>query len=134
MDVALDVARYLDAGSTALTVGSNTFAHQMPATPNTVVAVYEAPGVAPEFTFGSTSPWVHHARVRIVTRSTSVATARARADYCHARLNVIGSTLQSSTSAKKYLSVQPESEPASFGQDEAGRFSFVFAAACDWTP
>ena len=136
MDVALDVARYLDTGSTLLTVGTNVFAHLLPDSPNTAVAVYEAPSVAPEYVWGSTAPWVHHARVRIVARSTSVATARARADYCHTRLNVIGGVLASSTagSGKTYLSVQPEGEPAGFGQDEAGRYAFQFAAACDWTP
>lgn len=134
MDVALDVARYLDAGSTALTAATNLFTHFMPQSPNTAVCVYEAAGVAPEYTWSSTAPWVHHARVRVVARSTSVATARARAHYCHTRLTVIGSTLAGSTSGKRYLSILPESEPSDFGQDEAGRHAFQFAAACDWTP
>ena len=67
-----DVARCIDAGSTALTVGTNLYANTLPPDVATVaVGVFERPGQPRVATYGETSAY-DRPTVTVIARSTAL--------------------------------------------------------------
>jgi len=129
-----DVAHYLDDSTTALTLLSGTGGQgnmvkarmlDHSKVPDTIVALYETAGWAPEWTFssGTTSPAFERPGLQAIARSTSYATARGHAYRVYRILDgVANKTLPHTSSGTLYQRIAAVGSPFSLGQDQNGRF------------
>lgn len=126
-----DIATYLDAQSTRFTKLSGTTGNlaktvlldRTPA-PDTMTAIYETGGMAPQWVFGSTAPIIETAGLQVIARSTSYATAHSNAFAAYRILGGIRNQyLPTSTHSTKclYLDCNPDQPPFSIGPDQQGR-------------
>lgn len=138
----LDVLDYIDAGSTALTKGTNLFAGVLPDEVRTVaVGVFEVPGAGPERVYGGADAFVRPA-VQVIARSTmpvdaapapNPTGARNAAWTVYRRLNTVANTALS-TSSPRVTTFELEQAPYLLDVDEEGRQRFAFTAGVWVTP
>jgi hypothetical protein len=138
----LDVLDYIDAGSTALTKGTNLFANVLPDEVRTVaVGVFEQQGAAPERVYGGNDAWVKPT-VQVITRTTAPidaapapnpTSARNAAWATYRRLNGVAN-LALSTASARVATILPEHPPYLLDTDEEGRQRFSFTAGVWLTP
>lgn len=117
-----ELGKYLQDNSLG-TLGTNLFLGHMPATPATCACLYENSGMAPQWTFGSTTPQWESPTVQVICRSTDYVTARNKADDIWRYLvNVANQTLLPAAGATGayYLRVDALQSPFSVGPDENG--------------
>ncbi|MDX1746093.1 MAG: minor capsid protein [Halobacteriales archaeon] len=108
-----DIASYILANTTGFTLGTNLFKSRTPETAaDTSVTLFEAPGLAPEWSFGSTTPTRERPRLQVLSRSTSYQTARNNAETIHKALDrqIVNSTSVSST-GPRYILVRAVQQP-----------------------
>jgi len=126
-----DVATYLAAQSTALTVMSGTGGNLLkgvaldhtPA-PETLVSLYEAPGFPTVHTFGTSTgvvPTVYdQPGLQVLSRSTSYKTARSNAETVKTILDGYTGTLPTAT-GRTYLSILCAQPPFLLQRDANNR-------------
>lgn len=126
-----DVLTYLDAQSTALkklagSTGNLTKAFMpdgAPA-PDTLVALYETGGVAPQHVMstGGITRLFENPRLQAVSRSTSYETARDNAETVFTILDGLASTNLPTSTGTVYVDVTAIQSPFSIGRDGNGRY------------
>lgn len=115
-----EIATYLDASSTALTVGPTTsaatpiFKSRLPADVQaTAIALFESGGRSPDYRMTSTVSF-ERPTIQVLSRSTSYPTARTNAELVFTLL----STLTNSTlTGTRYVRVTPAQSPFDIGRD-----------------
>lgn len=134
MPLLTDMLTYLDAQDSTLkklsgtgTTGNLVITQLLDHTgaPDTLMALYETGGMAPNWIFGSTSPAYETASLQVISRSSSYATARSRAYLAYRILGGIRNQyLPTSTYTTKclYLDCNPDQPPFSIGQDSNKRW------------
>lgn len=126
-----DVATYLDAQSTALTLLSGTGGNLAKAialdatpAPGTLVALYETAGRGNGYTMSTGAKATvayESAGLQVLSRSTSYATARDNAETVYTTLDgLAGATLPTSTGTL-YLDFSAVQPPFSAGRDNSDR-------------
>lgn len=118
-----DIAAYLTAQSTRLTVGVNLTKGYMPATPNTCTTLYETGGLAPIHTFSTAGAVraLEQPGLMIHCRSTDYQTARNTIEDCYTILDGVGNTTAFSTAGVWYASIDAVQAPFDLGQDANDR-------------
>ena len=117
-----DIASYIDANSTALTLGTNFFKGGIPATTaGTVLGLYESGGLPPVWAFGGSNPVYERVRVQIISRSTKYSTARSRAETVYALLDRIANSTSISSSGPRYVMIAAVQSPFYIGPDDQNR-------------
>lgn len=106
------------------TVGTDLFLGFMPDTPNGCVALYETGGLGPARAMRGSAgqPVAERPRVQVVARSTSYASARAKARDAYLLLEGLGDVTLNGVQYKWVGAVQ---EPFMMGRDELGRVSIA---------
>lgn len=131
-----DIVAYLDAGSTALTVGVNLFADAMPDdSPKVALSVFEVSALAPEQTFGG-GGWLRPT-ISVISRSTAPADgtsmpdprgARAAVWSAYRQLNAVANQTLTTGSTRQFGAISPMGTPAFSDVDEQGRVRYSFDA------
>lgn len=133
MTVLTDLAQYIDTASTLFARNSNLgigVALDAGSLPNTFTSLYETPGLEGAYAFstgttaGSRAQRVlDRPRVQVISRSTSYATARSRAQTIYDLIDGIANRkLPTSTSTGLYVSITAVQAPFSLGRDENDRW------------
>lgn len=132
-----DVATCIDAGSTALTVGTNLFANILPADVATVaVGVYERPG-APRVPTYSESSAFERPGLMVVARSTAPVDgasapnplkARTEAWKAYRALLAVANESAAAGSTRTFGAIEPNESPYLLETDDQGRQLFAFTA------
>ena len=125
-----DVATYLAANSTALSVGGTTGslskAQMLDTQPDTLVALFETGGLASVFTFSTTTGSVtrqyEQPGLQVLSRSTSYQTARNNAETVHTLLDGLNDTKLPTSTGVRYLEIVANQAPFYTGPDGNGRF------------
>lgn len=120
------IAAYLDAQSTAFTVGAtgNLMKAVMldsPGVPNTVTVLYESAGQSPvrAFSTGSGTRLYERPILEVVCRSTSYATARSNA---YTAFSILDGLAAATLSSVAYRSVEAVQSPFHLHRDENDRY------------
>lgn len=132
MSMLDDVATYLAAQSTALTVLSGSAGNLAKAisldhtpAPDTLVSLYETGGFAPAhaFTTASTGSVLvfEQPSLQCISRSSRYATARTNAQTVFDTLDGYAGSLPTATGVR-YLSIAADQSPFSIGRDKNDRF------------
>lgn len=139
----LDLVDYLDAGSTALSKGTNLFANVLPDEVRTVaVGVFEDSGRPPDMVFGATDAFVRPT-VQVIARSTmpvdaapapNPTNARNAIWQVYRRLKSVGNAQLSTSSPRLYGAFEPEQAPYFLDTDEEGRQRFTVTFGVWMTP
>ena len=126
-----DMAAYLASATSAFIAMSGTAGNMLKSAmldrtpaPDTMISLYETGGMGPTLAFGSTSPVYETCGLQVLSRSTSYATAHARAHSAYVWLGGIHNKYLPSTSATTkvlYLDVQADQTPFPIGPDANGR-------------
>lgn len=124
-----DLATYLAAQSTALTVGATgnlVKAINLDAAPvpDTLVSLHETQGVFGSYAFSTgagAEVITERPRVQVYSRATAYQTARTNAQTVYTILNGISKNLPTSTGTS-YFSIEAAGPPFSVGRDSADRF------------
>lgn len=129
MALEADVVAYLAAiGALGLTAGTNLQEGPMSEWPDAagpIVAVtHYTSEVSEAYVMGPslTAPGYDVERAQVMTRGAVKATTQAMAAAVHAYLDNLGPV---TLSGRTYFQVDSDGPPASLGQDENGRWSFV---------
>jgi hypothetical protein len=122
MGMVEEVGTFLDGGSTRWALGTSLYLNNLPDEPNRAAAIYETGGFPPQQTFGNDLPAWENARIQLVCRSTSSATARADAGAAWTILQRVTNEALSSVS---YLRIAPVQSPFLLRRDERGRAYFA---------
>lgn len=128
-----DTATFLAANSTAFAILSGTTGNLAKAIsldadsiPDTLTVLYETPGTAPEHTFSATTGQVTRAfeqpTLQILTRSTSYATARTRADTAFTLLDGVAGRSLTTAATPTYLSITADQSPFFLQRDRNDRY------------
>lgn len=114
-----DVASYLAAQSTRLTVGVNLTKGYMPPAPATVVTIFETGGLAPLHTMSTagTVRALEQPGLMIHARSTDYQTARILIGDAYRILDNVGNRNLPTTSGTWYGSIDASQAPFDIGQD-----------------
>jgi hypothetical protein len=93
-------------------------------TPDTVVALYETAGWAPQWVFstGSTSPAYETAGLQVISRSTSYQTARDYAYRAYRILDYVAGQALPTDTGTPYYRIAAVGPPFAIGQDGNSRF------------
>lgn len=121
-----ELGTYLDANSTAITVGTNAFKGFLPETSVRAIAIFETGGVAPTHTFAGSLPLIERPRVQVIARSTKpVAGAPASATGVRSVMDVVWRLLDGihnqALSGTTYLRVSAVQSPYLLEVDSRGR-------------
>ena len=118
-----DVATYLAANSTRLTVGTNLTKAFMPDTPSTCTTLYETGGLFPLHYF-STSQTRGYERpgLQVLSRSTDYQTARTVLEDVFTLLDGLANTTLPTTSGIAYVMVDAVQSPFLVDRDQNDRF------------
>lgn len=132
-----DVARCIDAASTAVSVGTNLFANALPADVTTVaVGVFERPGQPRVPVYGATSAF-ERPTVLVIARSTAPVDgalvpnptkARDEAWKAYRALNAVVNAAAYSGSTRRFGAIEPNEAPHLMETDDQGRQLFAFTA------
>lgn len=121
-----DIGTYLAAASIpteSLTLGTNLFLGTRPDSPDTVVAVYETGGAAPQLQFGtSTKPGIETRGLQVVTRAVGYSTAEALCTDVWSALCLVDNETIGST---RYLLADPVQSPFALDRDDRDRMLHV---------
>jgi hypothetical protein len=133
MSVVDDIVAFLAAQSTAFTILSGTagnlakqimFDHDH--WPDTVTSVYETAGSANEYTFststGRANVEFERPSFQILSRSTSYATARTRAQTAYTLLDGLADRSLPTATGTRYLEITAVQAPFVSGRDENDRY------------
>ena len=125
MPLLLEVGTYLEANSTAFSLGKSTGTLQLSimtdSMPNTVVSLFETGGSpsAQAFSTGAGAAIVYEQpSLQALSRSTSYVTARENAGRVYDILDGLSNTTMTSV---RYLSVDADQAPFSIGRDDNER-------------
>jgi len=118
-----DVATYLAANSTRLTVGVNLTKGYMPATPSTITTLFETGGQSPIHTFstGGVVRAFEQPGIMIHSRSTDYQTARTTIEAAYTILDSVGNRTLPTSSGTWYGSIDAVQAPFDIGQDANDR-------------
>ncbi len=124
MSLLPEVAAYVEANSTAFTLGGSTgslhISIMTDAMPDTVTVLYDAPGVATAHTFstGTVGKAYEQPGLQVLARSTSYATAKGNADVVYTMLDGLSNTTMTGV---RYLSIDADQPPFPIGRDDNER-------------
>lgn len=119
-----EIATYVAAGTTSLTVGTNLFKNTIPVgAPDTSVGLYQTAGAAPSFDLSnSTGPVFERPSLQVMSRSTSYVTAESNAQTVYKILAPTRATVLSGTT---YLRIDALQSPFNLGTDDNERHQVV---------
>ena len=119
-----DVATYLAANTTRLTVGVNLTKAFMPENPSTVTTLYETGGFIPlhAFTTGGTTRYYEQPGLMIHSRSTDYQTVRDTMDAVFTILDGVHDTTLPTATGVHYASVDAVQSPFLVQRDANDRF------------
>ena len=124
MAVEADLVAYLDT-QLSETAGTDLFEGPMAELPdNQIVVTHYASEESDDYTMGASlsAPGSEIVMVQVMARNTVKATALARAQAAHAKLD----NLQNQTlSGRSYFTIEAQGEPFSLGQDQQHRWRYV---------
>jgi hypothetical protein len=123
--LTLDEIATFVATACGLTVGTTVFKGSMPATPDAACCVYEYPGLAPDFVFGSASISTEYPRVQILFRGTRDDYESPR-DLAETAYQAIAAVANQSLSSTRYVNIEPLQAPFGLGPDGNGRHRIAF--------
>lgn len=123
--MVLDEIAAFVATACSLTVGTTVFKGALPSSPDACMAVYEYPGVAPDYVFGVSGVSVEYPRVQIVARGAAddYSTPRSVAETAY---RAIAAAAPQSLSSTRYLSMMPLQSPFVLNRDANGRVVIAF--------
>ena len=126
-----DLATYMDAQSTAFTIGTNFWKGFLPESSVRCAAIFETGGLAPQYTYASRV--YEQPRVQVICRSTRpLAAAPASASGVRRMIETAWRTLDgianSTLSGIGYLRVVPAQSPFLLEVDSRGRQVWSFSA------
>lgn len=127
-----DLGAYL-AASGCGTVGTTIFLGMgLPETPAACLALKEYGGVAPDYTLPAMAGIATESpRVQVISRHTTYALARAKAESAYSALaKVANQTL----TATRYLRIEPLQTPGTPVTDTNGRVIITFNVECQKVP
>lgn len=121
----LDEIATFVASACSLTVGTTLFKGAMPDTRDVCAAVYEYPGLGPEFVFGQAAISVEYPRVQVAFRGVKddYATPRATAETAY---RALAAAPPQSLSGTRYLRLLPLQAPFKRETDANGRIVIAF--------
>ena len=129
MAVLDDLAGYIDSSSTLFTLNTNlgkAVSLDAGTLANTFTVLYETPGLEGAQTFSTAANLTERVfdrpRVQAISRSTSYATARSRAQTIYDLLDGLNSRGLPSTTGTQYLSITAVQPPFSLGRDSNDRY------------
>ena len=106
-----------------LTLGTNLFLGRRPDTPDTLVALYETGGTAPQLVFGTNAaPPVETRGLQVVARASSYSTSEALCTDVWVALCLIDNETINST---RYLFSDPVQSPFALDRDDQDRMMHV---------
>lgn len=119
-----DVATYLEANSTRLTIGVNLTKGFMPENPSTVTTMFETGGVSPLHYFSTSTGTRGYERpgLMIHSRSTSYETARSIIEDVYTILDGTANTNLPTSTGVRYVSIDAVQSPFLIGRDSNDRF------------
>ncbi len=121
-----DIGTHLNGATIAaqdLTLGTNLFLGRRPDTPDTLVAVYETGGTAPEMVFGgNAAPPVETRGLQVIARAAAYSTAEALCTDVFVALCLIDNETINST---RYLLADPVQSPFALERDSHDRMLHV---------
>lgn len=132
MSLIDDLAAFIDASSTALTLLSGTAGNLGKAVmlddtivPDTVVSLYETAGSPNAYTFstatgGANVEW-ERPGLQVISRSTIYPTARANAQIVYTLLDGLAGRSLPTATGTSYLDITAVQAPFSIGRDEGER-------------
>lgn len=126
MEVADELGYHIDAGSTALTMGTNLFGNFLPDAPNTAVSITEYSGGPPTRVMGASNPAWENPRVQVISRSTSPQTAKANARLVWNLLEGVVNQTVGGSSGSYYLRIECLQSPFLMKRDPQYRSVFAF--------
>lgn len=124
MGMLEDIGKYLDAESTALTLGTNLFLDRLGDTPDLAVAVVQRVGQSPAMVFSRDLPAYERNRVELQVRSASTApeTAKNLSETLWATMiKVRNQTLNGASTGYTYMTIDAEVNPSLARRDAQGR-------------
>ena len=136
MAILDDLASYIDTNSTAFALNTNlgkSINLDAGSIPNTFTSLYETPGLNSEMAFstGGAERVFDRPRVQVLCRSTSYATARARAQTIYDLLDGLGNQGLPTSTGTVYLSVVAVQPPFSLGRDSNDRWLVATNYQCE---
>lgn len=121
-----DVGTFLNAATIStqdLTLGTNLFLGRRPDSPDTLVAVYETGGQAPQLVFGTNSaPPIETRGLQVIARAKAYSTSEALCTDVWTSLCLIDSETINST---RYLLADPQQSPFALERDDQDRMVHV---------
>jgi hypothetical protein len=119
-----DVATYLEAQSTRLTIGVNLTKSFQPDTPSTVTTLLETGGLFPlhAFTTGSGTRYYEQPTLQVLSRSTDYQTVRATIESVFTILDGVNNTNLPTSTGVRYAAIDAIQSPFSIGRDSNDRF------------
>ena len=119
-----DIAEYLEAQSTRLTVGVNLTKSFQPPTPDTVTTLIESGGVFPlhAFSTGGNTRMYERPSLQVLSRSTSYETVRAVMEDVFTILDGIANTELPTSTGVRYAAIDAAQSPFAIGRDSNDRF------------
>ena len=118
-----DIATYLEAQSTRLTVGVNLTKSFMPDTPDTVTTLYETGGLFPlhAFSTGGGTRIYERPGLQVLSRSTDYEVARAVLEDVFVILDGLANTTLPTATGVAYAAVDAVQSPFEIGRDSNDR-------------
>lgn len=113
------------ASACSLTLGTTVFLGMMPSAPDACIALYEYPGLGPDFVFGQSAVSLESPRVQVLVRGakSDYEAPRAVAETAYRACAAAGAQLISGT---RYLRIAPLQSPFRLGTDDNGRVLIAF--------
>jgi hypothetical protein len=99
---------------------------QLPANPNTCVAVYEYGGLAPSMTFGAAAIAIEYPRVQVVARGEPKDYVGPRA-VAETAYRAMAAAAHQSISSTRYLAMEPIQPPFLLRKDSNDRYEIAFS-------
>lgn len=114
-----DIATYLTANSTRLTVGVNLTKGYMPATPATVTTLFETQGLPPihVFSTGTGTRLYEQPGLMVHSRSTDYQTMRNTLQEVFVLLDGYANTGLPTSTGTHYAAINADQSPFDIGQD-----------------
>ena len=127
-----EVGTYLAGAGLSLTLGTNLFLTEMPATPDVATALREYGGAAPELAFGGVLV-LEHIRLQVVCRGIAddYLGPRARAEAIY---RWFAARKDASLSGTAYHGLVPQQAPFPIRRDQLGRWEIGFNVQADKEP
>ena len=127
-----EVGAYLAGAGLNLTLGTNLFLTEMPATPDVATALREYGGAAPEMGFGGVLV-LEHIRLQVVCRGAvdDYTGPRARAE---AMCRVLAAKKDGALSGTAYHGLVPLQSPFPVRRDALGRWEMGFNVQAEKEP